>query len=101
MTSQLEHWCKMVRRCDNSIFLNFSKYWGKRVGENRQLTISHNIKENISEIYVFQLSDLMKYTCNCDNLRSGSEVSGSGCVKVFSDPGFITAGQGSTRGYIG
>ena len=38
---------------------------------------------------------------NCDNLRSGSEESGSGCVKVFSEPGFIVAGNGSTRGYFG
>ena len=37
----------------------------------------------------------------CDNLRSGSEESGSGCVKVLSEPGFIVAGNGSTRGYFG
>ena len=37
----------------------------------------------------------------CDNLRSGSEESGSGCVKVFSEPGFIVAGNGSARGYFG
>ena len=37
----------------------------------------------------------------CDNLRSGSEDSGSGCVKVFSEPGFIVAGNGNTRGYFG
>ena len=39
-------------------------------------------------------------TSLCDNLRSGSEESGSGCVKVFSEPGFIVAGNGSTRGYF-
>ena len=55
----------------NSIFFIFSKYWGKRVWQHRQLTnksfwtcVSHNRKENFSEFYIFELSNLMKYTWN-------------------------------------
>ena len=31
-----------------------------------------------------------------DNLRPGSGELGSGCVRVFSEPGFNVAGTGST-----